>query len=186
MPRWSLILLAAAGCPLTTTKTTGDTGTTGTGTPTGCSTDAECGTQVCLGPELPDVGCGEGPREDCSTAEQCAKGQVCHTIVDSCAPDGFGSVCASACKTDEECGPGLSCDVGACRAVTCLDDPLICPAWEQCDPASLGATTVLGQTDGCAKIPCQDDAACDGGGFCVIGVCQSARGTCGDPLLPPP
>jgi hypothetical protein len=183
MTRWLGLALALVGCestPVTTTTTD-----------TGCRNSAECSptgpsTLVCLGPDDPALPCGIPPQEECTSAENCGGSEVCHAISDNCSPDGFGSICASPCGSDVECGPGLTCAAGACSVVTCVDDPSLCSAWEACDASVLSATPgVLGQTSGCVAISCTDDSPC-GGGACVNDICQRGTGECGEAPLTPP
>lgn len=172
-----VLLLAMGGCPTTSEPT--ET------TDSGCAADTECGAGlVCVGPQSGDRGCGIPPLEECNTVEDCGGGEVCHAFVDSCSADGFGSVCASPCTLDEDCGAGLQCDDGACTVISCADEPAVCGGWESCDASAL-STGVLSQNDGCAVIPCVNDAVC-GTGRCVVGVCQSSLGTCASPPLTPP
>lgn len=175
------LLLAVTGCPTTTNLTETST------TDSGCATDAECISAglVCVGPQSGDVGCGIPPLEECNLAEDCGAGQVCHAFVDTCSPDGFGSVCASPCTDDVDCGAGVRCAAGACTVIPCTEDASICRGWEACDPSAVSLGGVLGQQDGCVQIPCANDQVC-GTGRCVVGVCQSGLGACGSPPLTPP
>lgn len=134
-----------------------------------------------------------GPPPECTIDADCDDGVFC--TVDTCdtntgtctnTPDDTacddGNVCngAESCDAVNDCQAGteLDCDDGdlctndGCDPVAgCVNDPVMCPAGQQCDPGTGECVTPPG---------CVTDADCDDGLFCngaevcdVNGECQS-------------
>lgn len=177
----ALLLLLACGSTPSGDGDDTDSGThtaTTDSTPTACASQADCPADlICQGPNEPQA-CGIGPMEECAVPEDCADDNRCHTVIDSCSPDGFGSECAPAC-TPESCGEDFICDAGACRAIPCAVQADICPPWQTCDPTSLPIETpIYDQHHGCVDITCTIDDDCPTVLFCVNATCQESPGEC--------
>jgi hypothetical protein len=175
-----VLVLVVAAC--SGTARSRDGGDDGVGAP--CHGGTECAAELdCAGVNDPQV-CGIPPREGCASDADCGADR-CHAIDDPCSPDGIGSECRSPCDViDGSCGPGFTCDAGACVAIRC-DAGFACAGREVCDPSRItAATPVFDRNHACFPVTCTDDAACNGR-FCVNGTCQDALGSCQIPVAVP-
>lgn len=77
-------------------------------------------------------------------------------------PDG-----TAACTTDVSCGDGKVCVGGACRPGQCNEDRM-CPVGQTCN-----FTTYICSGSDPMELPCADDAACEGRGYCIEGECRN-------------
>jgi hypothetical protein len=143
-----------------------------------CASSADCsGDLECSGPD-DWAGCGIGPTEACAADDACGDGTRCHAVPDSCSADGIGSRCDAPCDPSG-CGDGFTCDDGACRATSCVDDPSLCAAHQVCDPSSVTDTLpVYDQHHGCVNVTCTADGDCAAGLSCVNRFCQDGPGEC--------
>jgi hypothetical protein len=164
--------------------------------PEGCRSHDECGDMesesgtYCATPYDANV-CGVPPMEECWSAQDCAgigptgMNLSCHAVVDSCSPDGFGSVCGQSCLNNPAvCDGGdpdpLVCGSdGACTPQSCLDGH-DCHAVQFCDPNLNSAGP-----HGCNFVSCQADTDCLPGLYCVLGMCIETLGTCSEVMLVP-
>lgn len=150
----------------------------------GCRDSAGCLKGFyCAGPNDRPV-CGVPPRESCDGDTQCPGGR-CHSISDSCSPDGVGSECRPPC-TVASCGAGFRCNPGgACEPVPC-DEGFTCPTYLRCDPAvAHRPEPAHALSTGCVEIPCASDAACPAGTACVNARCQDGSGSCKEDIPVP-
>jgi hypothetical protein len=137
----------------------------------GCRDSGDCAAQpgaLCIEPGG-FVGCGicQPLEDECADDAGCGvAGMVCVVLTPPpCACSGSVLVCRPGCRADQECGAGEGCDGdGHCRARRCAQ-PGDCPPQFGCDAV-------------CGRLPCAGDADCDPGGFCVLGDCYDALGTC--------
>ena len=176
-----LLVLVVAACSGTARSRDGG-GNGDVGAP--CHGGGDCSADLaCAGVNDPQV-CGIPPREGCATDADCG-GDRCHAVDDPCSPDGIGSECRPACDLiDGICGPGFTCDAGACVAIRC-DAGFACEGREVCDPSRITATTpVFDRNHACFPVTCADDSAC-AGRFCVNGTCQDTLGSCEIPVAVP-
>lgn len=150
-----------------------------------CDVNDDCDSgYYCRGPNHPNA-CGVPPREACVWDADCAIGLTCHTINDSCSPDGFGSECTTPCTT-ATCGAEFRCNAGgACEPIAC-DEGFACPSWQRCDPMVAHATGPMhARTHGCVNIVCTNDKVCPAGKSCVTGFCQEGPGSCTEDIAVP-
>jgi len=165
-----------------------DAGVPDAALPTGaCRTQTDCasGSDICYGPN--DPMCGTPPREECNDDSGCGKGQVCHSIEDSCSPDGIGSQCSFPCINTgaPQCDLGFACDgTGHCRAQPCGGKGgFTCPVSQACDPTTIDTgLPAHAQTHGCVVAACTTDATCPTDTRCVNGRCQDSFGACSPPV----
>jgi len=123
-----------------------------------------------------------GPQEECNTDGDCPEGSRCHAVTDNCSEDGVGSACFAACE-EGGCGEGFVCESGACRAVSCADEPTHCGTWQACDPSSVqSGDAVYDQHHGCINVSCLSDQDCPDAFWCVNSFCQDGRGSCQEVL----
>ena len=150
-----------------------------------CHTQSDCtsGFEICYGPNDPK--CGIPPRQECDDDSGCTgKGQVCHSVADSCSPDGVGSMCAKPCD-GSGCDDGFTCDgTGHCRASTCgAPEGFACPRSQTCDPSSIDTGAAAHAiTHGCVSTSCSSDGECPTDTRCVNDRCQDDLGTCSPPV----
>jgi hypothetical protein len=155
--------------------------------PGACRSQADCspGGNICYGPN--DPMCGIPPQEECDDDGSCNKGQVCHSIPDSCSPDDVGSQCGFPCVGGgaPACGQGFVCDgTGHCRAQPCGGKGgFTCPVSQACVPTTIDPNLPAHeQTHGCVIASCTTDATCPTDTRCVNGRCQDGFGTCSPPV----
>lgn len=180
---------AADAAPGTPDARVADAGSPDASTPPmgACRTQADCasGFDICYGPNEPM--CGIPPQEECSDDPGCGKGRVCHSVPDSCSPDGVGSLCGSPCvgAGAPVCADGFACDgTGHCRALPCGGKSgVACPVSQTCDPSTIDPNgPAHAQTHGCVVASCSTDATCPTATRCVNGRCQDSFGACSPPV----
>jgi hypothetical protein len=141
-----------------------------------CHSQSDCATGYgCSGPDDGPV-CGIAPEHGCASDEDCAMGEVCHAIYDSCSVSHVGSKCDAPC-TATSCDAGFRCNAdGACEPTPCTT----CASYQHCDASAADDSSgpVYAETDGCLDVTCTSDGDCDAGEACVNGFCQSSIGTC--------
>ena len=153
-----------------------------------CRNDAQCREQnnafYCAAPNDPNV-CGIPPQEFCAVDGECGEGSRCHSVQDSCSPDGVGSDCGQPCGEELGCGDNFVCDEGACRPRRC-DQGGTCLDVQVCDPETIDpAAPAYDQTNGCVFVACQSDGDCGESLFCVKGICQQSLGVCSEFMAVP-
>jgi hypothetical protein len=144
--------------------------------------DCDSSSDQCYGPN--DTNCGIPPHEECDSDPSCGgKGQVCHSIDDSCSDDGVGSACGPRCDlVPSACETNFTCDEsGHCRPPVC-GSGFACAISERCDPASIDTSApAYSITHGCVADHCATDATCPATTRCVNGRCQDGLGRCSPP-----
>ena len=138
-----------------------------------CRNDQDCtGPAVPCAPPGTPPGCGTcfDPDPTCVSDNECkpqGEAFICAPVACACSP---ASACAEGCLDDSKCAVGQACGADhRCAPKTCAA-PADCPANFEC----------AGMPMACARTACSVDADCSG--FCVLGKCYDAPGTCSPPV----
>ncbi len=172
------LLLLGTGC--TTTPGGADTDAD-TGAPTGhvlaageCRDHPDCGDtgESCFTEDDPWCGTCEDPEITCTTADDCADGEVCEPELLQCPCTAADTswTCVPRCTADS-CAAGERCDEdsGLCALVHCSEGGGCSEPFHSCVAEAAGT--------GCVRDACTVDTDC-GEGWCVRGACFPEPGFC--------
>ncbi|HMA94764.1 MAG TPA: hypothetical protein VKP30_18870, partial [Polyangiaceae bacterium] len=150
-----------------------------------CTSRTQCSSQSCTA--TPST-CGSAncnsDNQACGGSEVCTLGASGFCAADAC---NGGSSCSTgkcsssrcACKSNNDCGPGRTCNSGVCSVKSCTSDSG-CSTWEHCQLA--GSCTAAPCVNGtCASGTCEADGKChcQTGSQCKSNACTLRTGTCG-------